>query len=100
MGSKDGYVRYYDSSYNEVWNNQAAADIPAVTFSPDSSYLLVSWSTTLKQLAVFDVSSNTPINTITTVVSSVYGVDWSSDGTMFAYGYKDNDVCVNNGTLP
>ena len=100
VGSKDGFVRYYDSSYNLVWFNQrnSNSEIRSLDFSPNSSYLLVTWSTNNRKVAIFDVSSNTSeINLTVSNALAFYSVDWSPDGSLFAYGNKEKEVYINNG---
>ena len=79
VGSKDGYVRYYDSGYNLVWSNRRASDsrIRGLAFSPNSSHLLVAWADNSRKLGIFDVSSNTSEVNLTATDSSIYAVDWS-----------------------
>ena len=61
VGTKDGFINYYDSGDNLVWFNRRTTDskIDALAFSPNSSYLLASWSTNSRKIAVFNVNSNT-----------------------------------------
>ena len=100
VGSKDGYIRYYDSSYNQVWRNRRDSDseIEGLAFSPNSSYLLATWTADSRKVAIFDVSSNTSEINLTSPNSDSDAADWSSDGTLFAFGNNDKDLFVNNGS--
>ena len=78
VGSKDGFVRYYDSSHSLVWLNQrsASSNMLGVDFSPNSSFLLAAWSRTgTKKIGIFDVSINGSEFNIS--VGTMESVDWS-----------------------
>ena len=80
MGSKDGRLRYYDSSYNLKWVNvrTPASDILGVDFSPNSSYILMTWSTNNRGVSIFNVNSNVPVTSLSISNNiAAEAVDWS-----------------------
>ena len=80
VGSKDGRLRYYDSSYNLIWMNVRipASEIVGVDFSPNSSYILMASSTNNRGMSIFNVNSNVPVTDLSISNSiAVQSVDWS-----------------------
>lgn len=80
VGSQDGFVRYYSSAHSLIWSNQRNTNSPieALDFSPNSSYLLVSWSGAGKKVGIFAVGSNSSeLNLTIGSSTSNFGVDWS-----------------------
>jgi WD40 repeat protein len=60
IGSKDGWTRMYSQSYGLIWSNRrdSSAEIMALDFSPNASWLVVTSAINSRRVIVFDVTSN------------------------------------------
>lgn len=68
-------------------------------FSPNGSVLLTGWGPgSKKKVALYDVSNGNNIGNVT-VGDAVESVDYSEDGTSYAFGGLDNDLIIYNGTV-
>jgi WD40 repeat protein len=72
----------------------ATAEIGGLTFSPNGTQLAVSGGYQDGQIRVYNMSSGVIASTIDTGSSAAYGVTYSSDGALLAYGDGSNMVVV------
>ena len=100
LGSDGGKIKLFDSSHNQLWVHSAGGSVyvTGVAFSPDSNYLLTSWSSSNQKVAIFGIGSSTPDTTIDKGGDNVYGVDWNEDGSVFTCADKTSPVKIYNGT--
>lgn len=100
MGSKDGYLRYYNSAYGLVWSNRrnSNSEIDALDFSPNGSYLVASSTNAGKRVSVWTVSSNSSEIDVVTGGSDTWALDWSNDSSIFAKGTSGSDITTYNGS--
>ena len=100
MGSESGQIKLYNSNNNLQWTYNAGGSvyITGVAFSPDSNYLLTSWSSSNQKVVIFGIGSNTPDTMIGKSGNNVYGVDWNEDGSVYTSADKTQPVKLYNGT--
>lgn len=100
-GTKNGKTRLFSTSYSWVWTHQRDmnAEIWALDYSPNASHLVVGSAMNNRKAVVIATAGNTSETNITAGNGvSIFAVDWSPDGSVFAFGGENGRVYINNGT--